>query len=80
MSSAGTFPVVTYLQYPGSVAAEHIAGVDEVSMAGEAGQHVLQTLLERVDLRVHQDLGHHILRGELDQTLSCGGRGETEGR
>ena len=48
-------------------------------MACEASQHVLQTLLERVHLRVHQDLGHHILRGELDQTLACGGRRDVRG-
>ena len=61
----------SHLQDPGSVSAEDVSGVDEVAVSGEAGQHVLETLLERVDLRVDQDLGHDVLRGELDQTLAC---------
>ena len=39
-----------YLQYPGPLTSEGIASVDNVPVLGEAGQHVLDTLLERVDL------------------------------
>ena len=39
-----------HLQYPGPLASEGVAGVENVPVLGEAGQHVLDTLLERVNL------------------------------
>ena len=39
-----------YLQYPGPLASEGVASVDNVPVLGEACQHVLDTLLECVDL------------------------------
>ena len=39
-----------YLQYPGPLASEGVASVDNVPVLGEAGQHVLDTLLECVHL------------------------------
>ena len=39
-----------YLQYPGPLASEGVASVDNVPVLGEACQHVLDTLLECVNL------------------------------
>ena len=40
----------SYLEYPGPLASEGVASVDNVPVLGEACQHVLDTLLECVDL------------------------------
>ena len=39
-----------HLQYPGPLASEGVAGVENVPVLGEAGQHVLHTLLHGVHL------------------------------
>ena len=44
------FERASYLQYPGPLASEGVASVDNVPVLGEACQHVLDTLLECVNL------------------------------
>ena len=52
-----------HLQYPGPLASEGVAGVENVPVLGEAGQHVLHTLLHGVHLLTNTPSvkNHHIL-------------------
>jgi len=63
--------VASVLQEPSAGAGQGVAGMDEVPVPGEAAQHVPDALLQRVQLRADQHLHHALLRGELDQALSC---------
>jgi hypothetical protein len=44
--------------------------VDEVPVLGEAAEHVAHALLEGVQLRLDQHLGHQMLAGKLDETFA----------
>ncbi len=62
-----------YVKDPGPGAGEGVSAVDDVSVLGEAGEHVAHALLQGVQLRVHQHLDHQVLGSKLDQALSCVG-------
>lgn len=64
------FIVNHYLQDPGTIAGEGVAGVDDVSVPGEATQQIPYALDEGVDLRMDQDLRDEILARILDQPFT----------
>jgi len=61
---------VTHLQYPGTISAEGVAGVDDVPVAGKAAEQVSHALDQRVVLRVDEHLRHQILAGILDESFA----------
>jgi len=52
------------------LASEGVASVDNVPVLGEACQHILDTLLECVDLGVDQNFSDEVFCGELDKALT----------
>jgi hypothetical protein len=61
------------LEYPGTIAGEGVASVNEVAMPGEAGQQVAHTLQQSVHLRMDQHFCHQVLGGILYQPLTVSG-------
>lgn len=59
------------LQDPRTTPLESVAGMDDVSVTGEAGEEVLHTLEQRVYLTVDEHFHHQVFRCPLHQLLPC---------